>query len=153
MSDERTEQIKMLTGCGLSQRQIADNLKIPLIKVSMIQRTEGINPRPRNYRVALSLPVIEKILELYATNGAPRIAKEIGIPVHQVYLVLRAKGAVRPEKRQGRGSTSRFVGAKYALASKRSAILDRRDAFERAIASEFKVSLGWVRTFLRRRRA
>jgi transcriptional regulator with XRE-family HTH domain len=152
MNTKLVEQVKMYTGVGLSQKQIAATLGIAKLAVSIIQRQEGISPRPRNYRLALSLEVIEKILELYVDHGAPFIAKELGLPTHQVYLILKAKGAPRPEKRSGRVG-GRYIGERLALAAKKGAISERRDRFERELAEEFKVSLGWLRAFLRRRRS
>ena len=152
MSDELFEAVKMYTGVGLSPKQIAATLQINKLAVSILQRRAGINPRPRRDRVVLSLTIIEKILELYREHGAPFISKELNVPIHDVYLVLRARGAGRPFKRQGRvgGAT---VAAKLALKAKKAIILERRDVFERALANEFHISLGLVRSLLRRRRA
>ncbi len=150
VSDELREQVKIFTLCAMPPKTIAATLEITPTRVSRVQQSLGLNPRPFE-KTALTLATVRKILELYKHHGAPFISRKLGVTMRRVYMVIAAHGGgERPPKRAGRRGHSR-VAEKQMQARKRL-IQKRRDAFERQIAAEFGVSLGWVRVFLRRRR-
>lgn len=146
ITDQLRGQVEMFTLCEVPPRAIAVTLGITRSKVSRIQQSLGLNPRRQLDPIPLE--TIEKIISLYRTNGAPSVARKLGLSLRRVYAVVNAYNLPRPARRSGR---SRLRQQKVE-AAKKSVIRERFVAFEKQIAAEFAVSLGWVRTFLRRRR-
>jgi transposase len=127
------ERIRILSGAGMQQKDVAKELGLCRASVSTIQKQLNMSPYSRE---PISRGTENKVMELFKQGfGAPSIAAELGIAMHRVYQVKDAHQC----------KARRHKGERELRAIRREI---RRSEDE--IAKRFNVSHAWLRRFRRR---
>jgi hypothetical protein len=141
--DERTcEQIKVFAVAGMRQKDIATKLGLCRASVCHVQRKLGLG---KNNMEPLPTKMVDRIRTLLrAGRGEPHITRVLNVPRHRVRQVMH-QGLFRQK--------AGHLGCRYQVSrEEQSAIRTQFRAFEKTLANEYNVSLGWVQRFLRRRK-
>ena len=135
-------KIAFLSRLGTPQKEIARELGISVHVVRMRRRALGLPPL-HSYE-PLSARMIQNIINAKRVgHGAPRIARELGLPQHRVSAVLREAGFGSRGHRQAR--------AKFSEHELRAMRRELR-SLESKWASKLNVSIVAEQRVLRRRK-
>jgi hypothetical protein len=141
LSDALVEKIKALSMCGMRQKDIASSLGVSRAIVCGYQKRLGVSVRNME---PLSDEMRGKIIVLLQQGfGEPHIVKALALPAHRVRAVLHQHLYARTGGEQRRESVTEL---------ELRMIRSRFRRFEKTLAAEFNVSLGWIQRTLRRRK-